>query len=103
MSAAVWSVSALLFFLGLAAVVLRRQLLAMFLGLELMVVAAVLALGHEAGRAAWAAGPGAEGLVAALLVLAVAAAEAVVGLSLVLRVHWSGRATDADALAELRG
>jgi NADH-quinone oxidoreductase subunit K len=98
MSAAVWAVSALLFFLGLATVVLRRQLLAMFLGLELMVVAAALALGHEAGRAGLA-----EGLVAVLLVLAVAAAEAVVGLTLVLRVHWSGRPTDADALGELRG
>ncbi|MDD5629746.1 MAG: NADH-quinone oxidoreductase subunit K, partial [Elusimicrobia bacterium] len=83
---AVWAVSAALFLLGLAALVLRRQLLAMFLGLELMVVAAALALGAEAGRA----GLG-EGLVAALLALAVAAAEAVVGLALVLRVHWSGR------------
>ena len=98
MSAAVWTVSALLFIMGLAAVVLRRQLLAMFLGIELMVVAAVLALGYEAGRAGLA-----EGLVAALLVLAVAAAEAVVGLTLVLRVHWSGLPTEADALKELRG
>jgi NADH-quinone oxidoreductase subunit K len=98
MSAMVWAVSALLFFLGLAAVVLRRQLLAMFLGLELMVVAAALALGHEAGRAGLP-----EGLAAVLLVLAVAAAEAVVGLTLVLRVHRSGRRTEADALAELRG
>ena len=78
MSAAVWTVSALLFLLGLATMVLRRQLLAMFLGLELMVVAAALALGHEAGRAG-----SAEGLAAVLLVLAVAAAEAVVGLTLV--------------------
>jgi len=98
MSAVVWAVSGMLFLLGLAAVVLRRQLLAMFLGLELMVVAGALALGHEAGRAGLA-----EGLVAVLLVLAVAAAEAVVGLTLVLRVHWSGRPTEADALRELRG
>ncbi|MCX5794525.1 MAG: NADH-quinone oxidoreductase subunit NuoK [Elusimicrobia bacterium] len=98
MSAAVWAVSGSLFLLGLATVVLRRQLLAMFLGLELMIVAAVLALGCEAGRAGLT-----EGLVAALLALAVAAAEAVVGLTLVLRVHWSGRRTEADALEELRG
>jgi NADH-quinone oxidoreductase subunit K len=98
MSAAVWTVSALLFLLGLAAVVLRRQLLAMFLGLELMIVAAALALGHEAGRAG-----SAEGQAAVLLALAVAAAEAAVGLTLVLRVHWSGRRTEADALRELRG
>ena len=98
MSAAVWAASAGLFLIGLAALVLRRQLLAMFLGLELMVVAAALALGHEAGRA----GP-AEGAVAVLLVLAVAAAEAVVGLTLILRVHWSGRPAEADSLQELRG
>ncbi|MBI5241722.1 MAG: NADH-quinone oxidoreductase subunit NuoK [Elusimicrobia bacterium] len=99
MSALIWAVSGLLFFLGLAAVVLRRQLLAVFLGMELMVVAAALALGHEATRAA----AGAEGFVAVLLVLAVAAAEAVVGLTLVLRVHWSGRPAEADSLRELRG
>ena len=45
MSATVSTASALLFLLGLAALVLRRQLLAMFLGLELMVVAGALALG----------------------------------------------------------
>jgi NADH-quinone oxidoreductase subunit K len=103
MSALIWTSSGLLFFLGLAALVLRRQLLAMFLGLELMVVAAALALGCAAGLASGAAGRPAEGFVAALLMLAVAAAEAVVGLTLVLRVHWSGRPAEADALQELRG
>jgi len=33
----------------------------------------------------------------------VAAAEAVVGLTLILRVSWSGRAADADSLRELKG
>jgi NADH-quinone oxidoreductase subunit K len=103
MSALIWGVSGLLFFLGFAALVLRRQLLAMFLGLELMVVAAALALGHEAGLASGAAGRSAEGFVAVLLVLAVAAAEAVVGLTLILRVHWSGRPAETDSLQELRG
>ena len=36
MSGAVWSVSAALFHIGLAGVALRRQLLAMFLGMELV-------------------------------------------------------------------
>jgi len=98
MNAMIWSASASLFLLGLAAMVLRRQLLAMFLGLELMVVAAVLALGCEAGRAGLS-----EGFVAALLALAVAAAEAVVGLTFILRVHRSGRAPETDSLQELRG
>jgi len=98
MSLLVWSVSALLFLLGLAAVVLRRQLLAMFLGLELMVLAGALALGQQAGRLGQV-----EGFVAALLALAVAAAEAVVGLTFILRVHWSGRPAETGSLEDLKG
>ncbi|HAM36280.1 MAG TPA: NADH-quinone oxidoreductase subunit NuoK [Elusimicrobia bacterium] len=98
MSGWIWGACGLLFLLGLAALVLRRQLLVMFMGLELMVVAASLALAHEAGRTGRM-----EGYAAALLVLAVAAGEAVVGLSLILNIHWSGRAVEVDAIRELRG
>ena len=98
MSGAVWSVSAALVLIGLAGVALRRQLLAMFLGMELMVLAAVLALGCTASLS----GRG-EGFVAALLVLAVAAAEAVVGLVLILRVRSSGRPAETQSLRELKG
>jgi len=98
MTLTVWCASGALFLLGLAAAVLKRQLLAMFLGLELMVVAAALALGQQAGRFG-----DSEGFVAVLLVLAVAAAEAVVGLALILRVHWSGRRPETGSLRELRG
>lgn len=98
MSVQVWGGCALLFFLGLAAVILRRQLLAMLLGLELMISAVNIGLVYHASLFS-----DPEGLAAVLLIIAVAAAEAVVGLSLILKVHQSGRLADATALRELRG
>lgn len=98
MTATIWTVSALLFTLGLAALVLRRQLLAMLLGLELMICAVNVALVYYANLFGDPAG-----LSAALLIIAVAAAEAVVGLALILKVYQSGQAADAAGLAELKG
>jgi NADH:ubiquinone oxidoreductase subunit K len=45
----------------------------------------------------------AEALAAVAIIIAVAAAEAVVGLSLILKVLRSGRGLDAGDLTELRG
>lgn len=98
MTAAVWTATALLFSAGLAMVVLRRQLLAMLLGVELMLASINLALVHHAGLFS-----DAEAMAAVAVIIAVAAAEAVVGLSLILRVLRAGRGTDAGALTELRG
>lgn len=98
MNAAVWATTGCLFVSGLAMTVLRRQLLAMLLGVELMVAAVNVALVHYAGVFS-----DAEALAAVAILIAVAAAEAVVGLSLILRVLREGRAVDAGELAELRG
>ena len=98
MSAAIWAITGLLFCAGLAAVVLRRQMLAMLLGVELMIAGVNVALVHYAGRFS-----DAEALAAVAIVIAVAAAEAVVGLALILKVLRSGRGLDAGALTELRG
>jgi len=95
---AVWAVCFVLFAAGLSLLVLRRELLAMLLGLELMVNAANIGVVYGASLAGDAAG-----LSAALLIIAVAAAEAVIGLSLILRVYQSGRAPQSDALKELHG
>lgn len=95
---AVWLVTGTLFALGLAACVLRRQLLAMLLGLELMIAAVNVALVHHAGLFS-----DVEALAAVAVILAVAAAEAVVGLSLILRLHRMGAGLDAGELSELRG
>lgn len=98
MTASFWVVTALLFAAGLAMVVLRRQLLAMLLGLELMICAVNIALVGQAGLF-----QDAQALAAALLIMAVAAAEAVVGLSLILRLSESGRQAEEEVLRTLRG
>ena len=98
MTSVVWAITGALFVAGLAMVVLRRQLLAMLLGVELMIAAVNVALVHYAGLFS-----DSEALAAVAIVIAVAAAEAVVGLSLILKVLRSGRGLDAGDLAELRG
>ncbi len=98
MSSAVWAVTGLLFAAGLAMAVLRRQLLAKMLGVELMLAAVNVALVHHAALFS-----DAQALAAVAIVIAVAAAEAVGGLSLILRVLRAGRGVDADGLRELRG
>lgn len=98
MTAVVWAATGLLFSAGLAMAVLRRQLLAMLLGVELMLASVNLALVHEAVSFS-----DARVLAAVAVVIAVAAAEAVVGLSLILRALRAGRGVDAGALAGLRG
>ena len=95
---AVWAVTGLLFLAGLATVVLRRQLLAMLLGLELMISAVNVSLVYHAGLFS-----DAQALAAVLLIIAIAAAEAVVGLTLILDVYRSGGEVDASMLRELRG
>jgi NADH-quinone oxidoreductase subunit K len=98
MTGAVWAVVGALFAFGLAMVVLRRQLLAMLLGLELMLAAVNVALVHHAGLFG-----DADAMAAVALVIAVAAAEAVVGLSLILKARRAGLSLDAGAMSELRG
>jgi NADH-quinone oxidoreductase subunit K len=98
LTAVVWGATGGLFLLGLLIVVVRRQLLAMLLGLELMLAAVNVSLVHHAGLFG-----DAEALAVVALVIAVAAAEAVVGLSLILRFRREGRGADSAELSELRG
>jgi NADH-quinone oxidoreductase subunit K len=97
-TALTWAVTGALFVLGLAMTVLRRQLLAMLLGLELMLAAVNLAFVRHAGLF-----NDAEAMACVALIIAVAAAEAVVGLSLILRLRRQGRAADSAQLRELHG
>lgn len=87
-----------IFLAGFACLVLRRQLLVMLMGLELMLNAANLALVWGAARLQDPAG-----LSLALLLLAVAAAEAVVGLSLILALHRQDASSSSEDLRRLAG
>ncbi len=90
-------VSAVMFVTGAAGVLVRRNPLVVFMCIELMLNAANLALVafsrfHRSM----------EGQVFALLVIAVGAAEVVVGLALIVAVYRTGRPLDIDDMNELR-
>ena len=97
----VLGLAAILFALGLAGALARRNLILLFLSVELMLNAANLnfvALGRARGSA--------EGEALALYVIAIAAAEVAVGLALLLALFRSpGREGTLDAAAHdrLRG
>ena len=98
MSPILFALSCGLFVLGVAFLVLRRQLVAMVIGLELMINAANVII----VSAALAQGDP-EGLAVALLVIAAAAAEVVVGLSLILALNREGVEPETSELEALQG
>ena len=90
--------SALLFGIGVAGVLLRRNPLVILLCLELMLNAgnlALVAFSRAAGNE--------DGQVFALIVMVVAACEVVVGLGLVVAMFRRRVALDVDRVRELQG
>ncbi len=89
----------LLFALGLAAFFLKRDLLTMFLAVEIMLNAgalAFLALARNRGEIA-------SGQAVVLFVITVAAAEAAVGLAVILLVFRRRGSVQAEDLRDLKG
>ena len=91
-------VSALIFAIGAAGVLVRRSPLVILLCLELMLNAANLAL--VAFSRMWG---GEDGQVFALIVMVVAACEVTVGLGLIVAMHRRRLPIDVDDLRELQG
>lgn len=93
-------VSAVLFVLGAVVLITRRNAVAALMGVELMLNAANL--NFLAGwRYFW---PGQlDGQVAALLVITIAAAEAAVGLALILNVYRRFGTVDLEQIRLMRG
>jgi len=90
-------VSLALFFIGTAGVLLRRNALFVLMSLELQLAAGSLAL------LAFSRGLGDEkGHVVAFFVMALAAAEAAVGLAIVVSVYRTRKKIDLDGVNELR-
>ena len=90
--------AAMLFTIGAAGVLLRRNALVMFMSIELMLNSVNLtfvAVSKELGLI--------EGQVAALFVMVVAAAEVTVGLAIIVAVFRKRSSANVDELAELRG
>lgn len=87
-----------LFALGVAGLLVRRNIVYMLMCLEIMFNAAGLAF--IAAGARWAQ---ADGQVMFMMILAVAAAEVAVGLALVLAFYHHFKTLDADAAEGMRG
>ena len=90
--------SALLFGLGAAGVLIRRNPLVILISIELMLNAANLALVAFARQL-----QNMEGQLFALMSMTVAAAEAVVGLAILVDIFRVRDAEDIDDLSELKG
>jgi NADH-quinone oxidoreductase subunit K len=89
--------AAILFVLGLAGVLIRRNILFMLMSIEIML--------NAAGLAFVAAGSGwgqPDGQVIFIFILTMAGAEVAVGLALVLQIFRRFRTLDADGLNRLR-
>lgn len=92
------ALAAVLFGLGLTGVLVRRNLLFVLLSLEIMLNAAALAF--VVAGAHWGQ---ADGQVMFFFILAMAAAEAAVGLALAVQVYHRFHTLDVDAVSDMRG
>ncbi len=90
--------AAVLFGLGLAGVLARRNILFVLMSIEIMLNAAGLAF--VAAGARWGQ---ADGQVVFLFILAMAAAEVSIGLAVVLRMSQELKTLDVDAASGMRG
>ncbi len=90
--------SGILFAFGLLGVLVRRDFLFVLMSIEIMMNAAALAFVTAGSR--WGQ---ADGQVMFILVLSLAAAEACVGLAILLQLHRRFRTLDTDAAAEMKG
>ncbi len=92
------ALAAVLFSIGAAGILVRRNALIMFMSVELMLNAVNLsfvAAGREVGVI--------TGQVAVLFVMVVAAAEVVVGLAIIVAVFRTRATASVDELVSLRG
>jgi NADH-quinone oxidoreductase subunit K len=89
--------SAALFFIGLCGVLLRRNVLIVLMSIELMLNSANIALVTFARK--WG---NLDGQVLAFFTIAVAAAEAAVGLAIVVSIFRARGGTDIDDVRVLR-
>lgn len=90
--------SAILFAIGLAGVIARRNVLFMLMSLEIMMNAAALAF--VVGGNIWEQ---ADGQVMFIFVLTLAAAEAAIGLAIVLQFYHRFKNLDVNQVNRLKG
>lgn len=87
-----------LFAIGFCGVILRRNIIFMLMSVEIMMNATALAFVVAGSR--WLQP---DGQVMFIMVLTLAAAEACVGLALVIQLHRRFRTLDVDAASSMKG
>lgn len=92
------AVTTVLFVLGLVGVMVRRNLLFLLMSLEVMMNAAALAFVVAGSR--WGQP---DGQVMFILILTLAAAEAAIGLAIVLQFYRRHHSLDIELASEMRG
>ena len=90
--------AAILFCIGLAGLLVRRNILYMLMSVEIMLNAAGLAFIVAGARCSQP-----DGQIMFLIILTMAAAEVVVALALVLRFYRQFQTLDSDAANTMRG
>jgi NADH-quinone oxidoreductase subunit K len=90
--------AAILFALGIAGVVIRKNIIFMLMSVEIMLNASALAF--VAAGAKWGQ---AEGQVMFIFILVMAAAEVSIGLALILQIYHQHKSLDIDKLKEMKG
>jgi len=90
--------AAILFCIGLAGVLVRRDVIFMLMSVEVMLNAAGLAF-----IVGGAARSSADGQIMFIFILAMAAAEVSVGLALIIQLYQKFKTLDADSASDLNG
>lgn len=91
-------VATILFALGFTGVMVRRNILIMLLSIEIMMNAAAMAFVVAGSR--WLQP---DGQIMFIMVLTLAAAEASIGLAILIRLYRQFHSLDIDAASEMRG
>ena len=94
-------ISSLLFCVGLGGILTRRNAILVLVGVELMLNAANINF-----IAFWRFNPNAaqiDGIIFVIFSIAIAAAEAAVGLALIIRIYRHYKSVNVDDVKELRG
>lgn len=93
------TLACLLFATGALGLLIRRNAISMFMCVELMLNAANLAILNFAKSGGWMI----DGGLLVLFIIAIAAAEAGVGLAIIIKVFNDNAHVDAERLEELQG
>ena len=88
----------MLFTVGLAGVLVRRNLLFILMSIEIMMNATALAFVVAGSR--WVQP---DGQIMFILILTLAASEAAIGLAIVIQLYRRYQSLDVDAASEMRG